>query len=308
MKNIYITLAFFLGLFSTVAQQESQYTNYMLNTNNINPAYVGSKKHLSGTLLSRYQWVGLEGAPVTHMISVITPLKNKHMGGGLSLIHDAIGPTSETMISADYAYGIQINKTNRLVFGLKAGVSFFGLDYTKLNEFDSNDEALRDIKSNVLNPNIGAGMYYYGTKWYLGLSSPFLIESTRKLIGSDQELPSLSKIKRHYYLISGYVFEASKQVKIKPAMLLKVVNGAPISMDISISTLIHNQFSIGCSYRHQSAISVLTSYQVNPRLGFGYSYDIETTELSKTNSGSHEFHLNFRLVAKSKKILTPRFF
>ncbi|MFC6098281.1 type IX secretion system membrane protein PorP/SprF, partial [Flavobacterium qiangtangense] len=51
------------GLFFSIAsfaQQDSQFTQYMYNTANINPAYAGQRKALSIFGLHRTQWVGLD--------------------------------------------------------------------------------------------------------------------------------------------------------------------------------------------------------------------------------------------------------
>ena len=56
------------------AQQDPQYTHYMYNTVNINPAYAGSRGALSIFGLHRTQWVGLDGAPRTNAFSINTPI------------------------------------------------------------------------------------------------------------------------------------------------------------------------------------------------------------------------------------------
>jgi hypothetical protein len=61
------------------AQQDAQFTQYMYNTININPAY-GSRGALSIFALHRTQWVGLDGAPVTNAVSINTPLNNSKLG------------------------------------------------------------------------------------------------------------------------------------------------------------------------------------------------------------------------------------
>ena len=83
------------------AQQDAQFTQYMYNTININPAYAGSRGAMSIFGLHRTQWVGLDGAPVTNAASINTPFNESRVGAGLSFITDKIGPTKETNISAD---------------------------------------------------------------------------------------------------------------------------------------------------------------------------------------------------------------
>ena len=87
-------------------QQEAQFTNYMYNTINVNPAYAGSRGVMSIFGLYRTQWVGLEGAPDTGTFSINTPIENTRLGVCLSFINDKIGPTVTNNISADVSYTI----------------------------------------------------------------------------------------------------------------------------------------------------------------------------------------------------------
>ena len=117
----------------TFAQQDSQYTNYMYNTINVNPAYAGSRGVMSIFGMHRTQWVGLDGAPVTNTFSLNTPINNSNLGLGLSFVNDRIGPSDENAISADISYTIQTSETYKLSFGVKGTANLLNVDYTKLN-------------------------------------------------------------------------------------------------------------------------------------------------------------------------------
>ncbi|NBL65226.1 type IX secretion system membrane protein PorP/SprF, partial [Flavobacterium sp. NST-5] len=101
MKTKIITFLIFAGFSPAFAQQDAQYTQYMYNTININPAYAGSRGAMSFFGLHRTQWVGLDGAPTTNAFSMNTPINNTNLGLGLSFVNDRIGPTDENAISAD---------------------------------------------------------------------------------------------------------------------------------------------------------------------------------------------------------------
>ena len=122
-----------LTCYSGFAQQDAQYTQYMYNTTNVNPAYAGSRGVMSVFALHRTQWVGLDGAPVTNAFSITTPINNSNLGLGVSVVNDRIGPTVENAISADLSYTIQTSETYKLSFGIKATANLFNLDVDKLN-------------------------------------------------------------------------------------------------------------------------------------------------------------------------------
>jgi type IX secretion system PorP/SprF family membrane protein len=292
-------------MFTTIvsfAQQDAQFTQYMYNTININPAYAGSRGALSLFGLHRTQWVGLEGAPVTNTISINTPLNGSNLGLGVSLINDKIGPTHENTISADLSYTIQTSGTFKLSFGMKATANLFDIDQSRLTPEDLNDPSLQNYNS--FSPNIGAGIYLHSDKAYIGLSVPNFIESNRY---DDNEV-AIFKEKINYYLIAGYVFNFTDSIKFKPSLLTKIVEGAPLQTDISGNFMFNEKLVVGVAYRWSAAVSAMVGFQISDSMYIGYGYDHETTSLKNYNSGSHEIFLRYEIFKNNGKITTPRFF
>jgi type IX secretion system PorP/SprF family membrane protein len=299
--KIFLILLLFTA-FTGFAQQDAQYTQYMYNTININPAYAGSRGAMSIFAMHRTQWVGLDGAPVTNVASINTPLNNNNLGLGVSFINDKIGPTNETTISADFSYTIPMSETLKLSFGVKATANLFNLDISKLNP-SQPDPSIQNI-DNEFSPNIGAGLYLHSDKGYVGISIPNFIESNRY---DDNEV-AIFKEKINYYLIGGYVFDLKNTVKFKPAVLTKMVIGAPLQVDVSGNFMFSEKFVVGVAYRWSAALSAMVGFQVSDGMYIGYGYDRETTRLNNYNSGSHEIFLRYEIFKNNGKIITPRFF
>lgn len=285
------------------AQQDSQYTQYMYNTIAVNPAYAGSRGALSVFGLYRTQWVGLDGAPETSTFSVNTPLNNSDLGLGVSLVNDKIGPTNENTLSADLSYTVPTSETYKLSFGIKATANLFNLDVNKLSFEDQGDPQFQDLR-NKITPNIGAGVYWHSDKAYVGLSIPNFIE-TNRYNGNDN---AIFKDKINYYFMAGYVFELDYYTKFKPALLTKMVQGAPLQIDVSGNFMFNDKFVLGLAYRWSASVSALAGFQVSDGLYIGYGYDHETTRLRKYNSGSHEIFLRFEFFNNYNRITSPRFF
>lgn len=291
----------FTGVIS-YAQQDAQFTQYMYNTINVNPAYAGSRGALSIFALHRTQWVGLDGAPVTNAVSVNTPISGSNLGLGVSLINDKIGPANENTFSADLSYTIPTSETFKLSFGVKGTANLFNLDVTKLDPKDAGDESLQNY--NKFSPNIGAGIYLHSDKAYLGLSIPNFIQTNRY----DDNDVRIFKEKINYYLIGGYVFDLNQDIKFKPAVITKIVEGAPLQIDVSGNFMFSEKFVVGVAYRWSAALSGMVGFQVSDGLYIGYGYDRETTNLKNYNSGSHEIFLRYEIFKNINKITTPRFF
>ncbi|WP_121966618.1 type IX secretion system membrane protein PorP/SprF [Myroides sp. N17-2] len=286
------------------AQQDPQYTHYMYNTTNINPGYTGTREVLSVFGMYRTQWVGLDGAPQTANISIDTPLGSNGLSGGINYTNDRIGAMSENNFSINLAYAIDLNDTYKLSFGLKGTANILDVDYTKLDVYDPSDPTFGENISNKFNPNIGAGLFMYSEKSYLGMSVPNFLTTDR----AKNEGRELMKQKMHFYLLGGYVFELNPSLKFKPAFLLKTVEGAPVQVDLTANFLIVDKFTIGAAYRWDASVSALAGFQINDGLFIGYSYDADTTKLARYNSGSHEIFLRFDLFNKYNKVSTARFF
>ncbi|WP_425075578.1 PorP/SprF family type IX secretion system membrane protein [Psychroserpens sp. S379A] len=305
MKLVKFNIIAFI-LFSSwmgVAQQLPQFTQYMYNTISINPAYAGSRETLSVVGLHRSQWVGLEGGPTTQTLSVHTPLRNDKVGLGLSFINDELGYQNFSYLYGDFSYTIRVSENSELAFGVKAGFTSYSLD-ADFRQSEINDQAIFGYEDRW-KPNIGAGAYWHSNRWYLGLSAPRILNTDYT---GDEEYESLERIS--YYFTGGYVFDLSENTKLKPAMLLKATNGAPLSFDITANFLFYEKFWAGASYRINElaqAIGGIADFQVSKQLRIGYAYEYPLSDLSAYTSGTHEVLLMFEIF-KSKRIKSPRYF
>ncbi|TRW23537.1 type IX secretion system membrane protein PorP/SprF [Flavobacterium zepuense] len=310
MKKKYPVLHYYLLFWLLVlgcgayAQQDPQYTQYMYNTLVVNPGYTGSTGNLEANLLHRTQWVGIDGAPQTQAFSIHAPVFNEKIGLGLSAVNDKIGPANEVYVDANFSYSINVGLESKIAFGLKAGARVLDIDWSKGRYYQEGDPLLNTNINNKINPAIGAGIYYYTDTYYAGVSVPNFLRADYY----DDIQESTVSDRLHYYVMGGYVFNLSNNLKFKPAVLGKIVSGAPITVDVSANFLLYEKLTLGASYRYDDSVSALAGFQITRGIFVGYSYDYSTTDLNKYNDGSHEFVLKFQLVPKSTRIKSPRFF
>lgn len=301
-QNLLLLLIAFCATFTVSAQQDPQFTQYMYNTMSINPAYAGSKGYFSAVALSRTQWVGVQGAPETQTLSISAPVNYSGLGLGLNIVNDRLGPSSEVYFDANASYTIRTSEEGNLAFGLRLGGRVLNLDWSK-GRFRNPDVVFNENVSNRFLPTLGAGVYFYKPKWYVGLSVPNFIRTEHY----NDFIESIAAERLHYFLIAGYVFDLSETFKFKPAALVKAVSGAPLSADISANFLYDEKLTIGVAYRWGDSISTILGFQVSESLHIGYAYDLTTSNFRNYNSGTHEVMLTFD-VFKQAKVISPRFF
>jgi type IX secretion system PorP/SprF family membrane protein len=302
-----ICIALFLCIAFTYAkaQQDPMFSQYMFNQLVINPAYAGSADRLSAVAIHRSQWVKFDGAPVTQTVSVHAPLRNEAISVGGSIINDHYGPVKQTAIYGDVSYRIFL-PNSKLAFGLKTGMNLFSANLLDLNPLVSNDQAFQaNIRTKVM-PNFGFGVMWYSKRWFVGLSTPKLVEN--KIIKGNLPDFAYNTEKIHAFLIAGYVFDVNDYIKFKPTLLLKAVHGAPPGIDVTANFMFFDKLWLGAMYRWGDSFGALVQYEVNNKLKFGYAYDYILSDLSKYTNGSHEIMLGYDLGRGFRGDVSPRYF
>jgi len=305
MKTIKIIAAvIFASLgFTSTAQQEPQFTQYMDNMQYYNPAYAGSREMMNITALHRQQWAGISGAPMTTTLAMNTPLRYESLGVGLSLMNDKIGPTNATWINADVSYALRFKKHGgRLSFGVKAGINLLNGDLSALSKQDDSDNMLNTRYQNVVQPNIGGGIYYHSKQWFVGLSVP-------KIVQNVKDISNINYLdQRHYYLTLGGYINASRMLKLRPSVMLKVTENAPLALDGSLAFIIYDKLWLGANYRLEESAGVFIQYQISNQFKIGYAFEMATHKLRTYNAGSHEIMLSYDFLFKKKSLSSPRYF
>lgn len=292
-----------LSSYTALSQQLPQFTQYMYNTISINPAYAGSRETLSLVGLHRSQWAGLDGGPETQTFSIHSPMRNEKVGLGLSIINDHLGFENFTYVYADFSYTLNLSEKTKLAFGLKGGFTSYSIDQELRLEYP-DDDVIHGIEDRW-NPNIGVGTFLHTNKWYLGLSAPRVLTTD---LSGENNVKALERIS--YYFTGGYVFNLSKNTKLKPAFLIKATNGAPLSYDLTANFLFHEKLWLGAGYRLNegtSALGGIVDFQVSKQLRIGYAYEYPFSDINRFSSGTHEILLMFE-VFKSKRVKSPRYF
>ena len=142
---------------------------------------------------------------------------------------------------------------------------------------------------------------------YIGFSVPNIL---RRELGNSNDP---AEEQPHFYGMAGAIIPISgSNFSLYPNVLFKYVDNAPYSLDVNLSAIFNNVFTIGASFRHgqenSDSVDFLANYQVSNQFGIGVAYDLTLSDLQNENDGSVEVMLTYLFGKKNPDMTNPRFF
>ena len=291
MKKTYkfigaVALLFSLGV---SAQQTPEYTFWRQNMSLINPAYVGSTEKTEINVISyKDQFNGIHDGPQTQSLAAQGSF-NDNVGIGLEIVSDRVFIQKETNVFANFSYKLSFGEGKDLFLGLKAGGSFFSVDFDKLQTSDPINQG----QVSKFNPNFGLGAYYKADKYFVSLSAPRILQAERYEEisgGAAQEATDATLV----MFGGGYFYDLNDNIQLIPALMTRYIDGAPFGLDFSASARFYKKFELGGSYRLNDSMSVMASFEVGKMLDLGFAYDFATSDIKDQTSGGPEFLLKVK--------------
>lgn len=272
------------------AQQDPLYNLYSFNQFMINPAYAGVYNNFNANIISRKQWAGIEGAPLTNMLSLHSSVSDD-FGTGLLVVNDQLGVNSNTEAQLAFSYKL-FSGSKTLAFGVQGGMINYNYDYSKLNLEYLDDTGLDMNNERFTKANFGGGVFYMTDYFFVGLSVPRILN-----VEVNDGMTSSTRYKPHYYLSGGWVIKSKSvsEILFKPTFLVRYTSNAQLSADISMNALFANTIWAGVTLRNLNGVAVNTQLQINRKFRFGYSFELSTNKLVRDNYGTHELSLMVEL-------------
>ena len=269
-------------------QQLINFTQYMYDLSTLNPGHMGIYRSFSASAFSRWQWSGIEGAPNTQTLVLHSPVDLDNVSLGFQFVRDEIGVTTNSYALPAAAYKLKLG-FGYLSMGLQGGIQVFSNRLQDAFVLPSSQSEFNENFSRVL-PVVGYGFYYYRRNFYVGFSSPFALRNTIKVDGVSQFTQ-----RQHYYFTSGVELPLNEDIIIKPNILIRAVEGTPVSADYNVNFLYKELFWVGFSYRPES-VSILFDIKVHPKFRLGYAYDyVIDPSLNNITSSTHEIMINYNI-------------
>ena len=338
MKKLIFSILLAAGFsYAANAQQDAMYNMYLFNGLYLNPAYAGSNEVVNLTGIYRHQWAGLDGAPRTFNASVDAPLRKDQYALGLTISNDRLGLTNMFSANGAFAYRIRIKGDNIIALGVQAGITYYQQRNTEAITVDpstltSNYDPAFSVNQNLWLPNVGAGVYAYGKKYFVGFSVPHVLPSS---LDRNWKLGAGSSVAHQYsqfLLTAGYVFGKDVSiVKFRPSFLMKYQQGLRYNVpdfDFNAGLLFIDRIwviagvqtggeanrIIGGVYDPKTAkkfnlegIIGMIQAKITPQISAGYAYHYSFSSLHTYETGTHEIMLGYQFSYNKKRFVTPRF-
>ena len=305
---IFVIISFFVLVIypeRVYSQVDAQFTQYYAIPTYYNAAATGETDFVRMRGGSRLQWMGIDNAPRTFVLTADMPFKfiGKRFGVGLNMQQESLG------LYKNMDFGLQLSYKHKL-FG---GVLSAGLQVGIINEtfkgsevylpddddyHESTDDAIptQDLSGTSL--DLGVGVYYTHKLFWAGVScqhvnSPTITFNSESGEGTNE---------KNYEFQAGRIlyFMAGSNIPVKNT-LFEVIPSVMVKSDFTFTTaeitgrVRYRKFlSIGLGYRYDDAISVVIGAEIK-NFYLGYSYDYPTSAISKASSGSHEIFAGYSL-------------
>ena len=187
---------------AALGQQDPMYNQYLFNAYTINAAEAGTRNYGTASMLYRWQWVGIDGAPNTGSFGLETGI-GKGWGLGVNVVDDRIGPTSNQTINVSTAYHISLTEKLRMSVGVNLVGNNQRVNLSRIQELTDLDDPTLTNNLKSFNPNVGGGVLLYTERGFFGVAMPRLVEY--KL--TNQSLVNIDQL-RHLFIYGGQIGRA----------------------------------------------------------------------------------------------------
>lgn len=321
MKKIILTALFFYCVFSRAsAQQDVQFSQYMLNPLFYNAGWAGldGTSHISA--MHRTQWLGYSssfdgdgGAPSSQLITFSTPIKfkEKDLGVGVNFVNDKLGPLSNLNLEIALAYHIKMRR-GQLSLGLKPAIISQSIDFSQFRFNDETDPLNIGTRESQMRPDLGFGAFYSTKLYTVGIGVNHLLRPSFDYGLNSATVNLQNKVETNYNISGTYDYKVSYNIIFSPSILIKTdLNN--YSFDLSGIVTYDEKIWGGASYRDNEALILLMGYSFldDNKMRVGYAFDYVVGEQKAKQPTSHEIFIRYNLPNIStggKKIIrTPRF-
>lgn len=286
------------------AQHQTVYSNYVYNKLLINPAYIGPDDLVTASAAFKKNWVGIEGAPTSKIITIHSPVKLKKIALGLVITNDRLGVTDETNIQAIYSYRIYLKK-HVFALGLQPSLAIYSQRFSELRGTNPNDPNFSGSDFSDVSFNLGLGAYLHHKKYYIGMSLP---RSANDFFNQGENSFQNFKQVRQLLFHSGYLLDINEYVKFQPNFFVRYASNLPMQINLNTTFIFNERILLGASFHALNTLEGNFGIQMNKELMFTYSYGYALKFENQVNSGAHEVMLKYSFKRAVNTYISTRYF
>ena len=285
MRILGFLIIIFYSSFLAEAQSNLKLTDYYNNPSSYNPAYVGVTE---GLFLKGYytsQWKEFEGSPSTQLVDLQNNFDNRNLAAGITILNDTFGALKSLNTDVNISLDFRSSQDISFSLGLKAGINSFSTDYQSLNILDRSEFVFNENISKII-PLIGVGFYTHGNNWFLGISSPNIIENNISTESDEVLFKNINK----YFSTFGYNFYIEDFLFKK-----QIIEGIPISYILSTKVIFKNYISLSLHYQPQYLTGGEIGIYLPGNLKIAYGMDISNTNGISKYDNNHRFSISYQI-------------
>ncbi len=289
-----VVLAIGMSL-TALAQQTPQSNVYGFNRYSLNPAYAGESGCTEVFFSHLNQWVRVEGAPTTSLLSVNSRI-GKQLGIGGSVMVDKLGMLQQIAASGSVSYGFRIFKEHNIRLGLTAGYYQFRMNPENAIAFDNLDNIINGGSQTASSVNTELGFLYQ----FKGLEASFASKQVIQTYSNFgyQNLEGYG-LRRHLIGLLSYRFRLNDRFALKPSVMYKGINEIS-QFDINADLSYKNTIFGGLGYRTGVGLIGRVALNIRDLFFVGYAYEVPMQNLAKYSAGSHEVIIGLKFCRKKK--------
>lgn len=295
MKLVFTLFLLFACCLGFSQNDVLKFTDYGVAQPLINPACMGLEPGVGGLLLYRSRFEKAEFWPSTGAFNVNSMIKDKNLGGGITLLFDKYGPYQKVIAYVAGSYKLKINEGKFLYFGLQAGINYV----TNEGGYVLNDTEETIFSENYSQPNFGFGLHYQSEKFYAGVSLPELKYNTVDEQG-DKVNEFISEMVK-FFAYGGYRFKLTENTKLEPYTYISYSEYDDVQVDLGGKLRFKETLEVGAQYRTKESFALMARVRLLDELWVGYSFEGNNSTVDNSFNSVQEISLTFRFGGKKGK-------
>jgi len=308
-RKITALFAVLLGMVSVGnAQEYVIYNQYHFHNYLLNPAMAGAVECTHFMLNHKQQWVGIQNAPHTSILSFQTRLRS-NLGLGAYLFNDRNGHSYQQGGQFTLAYHIPMSRGNRhtrnqsldrqLSFGVSGKFFRYQLSQEVVDAANMAGEFIQ--RRDGIYPNANFGVFYQSYQFFAGFSATNMIPVEIDMFGFEEPprpFTSMFQI--------GYGFDAGRDMVLEPSAVFKVDQDSRRQLDLAFRVLQHIderdiswwagiilKQNLDDGYR---PLVLLPHFTIRTgKFRFGYAMNLDLSKLVSHNFSTHEIMIGYSL-------------